>query len=103
MGPATGIPSPCRPQRPRSWIVVSMPGRTTVSPEEWSTFKGRETPSRFAVEAREVGLGDWTKAHLIAGLQERRLSSSRVERPERRATDDVPAARRDVRIDAGLP
>ncbi len=31
IGPATGTPCDCAPQRPRSWTVVNIPGRVTVS------------------------------------------------------------------------
>src|SRR5262245_40350417 len=93
IGPATGTPRACSPHRPRSWIVVSMPGLMTRMFMGTSDFR-LQTFVRRSIDRIELDG--------IAGLHQERLGSRRVERLHRRAADQLPPSWRLGRIDAGL-
>src|SRR4051794_32295914 len=69
-----------------------MPGRCTIS----------MSVGPFVPGGSELGRVDWTEADLIAGREHAWRLARRVERDERGAADDVPAAGCHIRVDTGL-
>ena len=76
--------------RPRSCSVVSKPG-----------FE-HDDAHASQLRTRECRRVDRDEAHAIARHQQARRIAVRIEQRQRRATDQLPAARELGRIDAGL-
>src|SRR6185295_2986424 len=85
IGPATGTPIAWCRHRPRSCTVVSSPALLT------------RTRTLVELLAR-----DWHELHLVARVQQKRIGARQVEGAQRRAPDELPAARRLTRINTRL-
>ena len=90
IGPATGTPRSCCPQRPVSWIVVKRPGRRTVM-NRWT----ERDPGSGIRDPISVGLR--TPGSRIPDPGSRRRPQTSRDRPARRSTpapstDRTPAA-----------
>ena len=96
IGPATGTPLDWYPQRPRSCTVVCRPGESTSNlpaHDDCSCSTRIRSNSSRPIDRKRTR---------VASLQQRRLRSLQRYHLQRRPSDDVPAARRLARVDAGL-